>query len=42
MQHPVGYRMAADGTLQLADFWAFLLNPWALVQYAAQHDGARW
>ena len=25
---------AADGTLQLADFWAFLFNPWALAQYA--------
>ena len=24
----------ADGTLHLADFWAFLLNPWALAQYA--------
>jgi cytochrome d ubiquinol oxidase subunit I len=33
MQHPVGYRVAADGTLQLADFWAFLFNPWAIVQY---------
>ncbi len=26
--------MAADGTLQLTSFWAFLLNPWALGQYA--------
>jgi cytochrome bd ubiquinol oxidase subunit I len=34
MQHPVGHAPAADGTLQLADFWAFLLNPWALAQYA--------
>ena len=34
MQHPVGHAVAADGTLQLADFWAFLLNPWALAQYA--------
>ena len=34
MQHPVGYTMAADGTLQLASFRAFLLNPWAQVQYA--------
>ena len=25
---------APDGALQLADFWAFLLNPWALWQYA--------
>jgi cytochrome bd ubiquinol oxidase subunit I len=34
MQHPVGHAVAADGTLVLADFWAFLLNPWALAQYA--------
>ena len=34
MQHPVGHVVAADGTLQLADFWTFLLNPWALAQYA--------
>lgn len=34
MQHPAGHTMAADGTLQLARFWDFLLNPWALAQYA--------
>ncbi|HJV21290.1 MAG TPA: cytochrome ubiquinol oxidase subunit I [Holophagaceae bacterium] len=34
MQHPVGYTVAADGTLQLASFWTFVLNPWALAQYA--------
>ncbi len=34
MQHPVGYVRALDGTLQLDSFWAFLLNPWALGQYA--------
>jgi cytochrome d ubiquinol oxidase subunit I len=34
MQHPVGYTVSGDGVLQLADFWAFLLNPWALWQYA--------
>jgi cytochrome d ubiquinol oxidase subunit I len=34
MQHPVGYEVGADGALHLADFWAFLLNPWALWQYA--------
>ena len=34
MQHPVGYRIAPDGTFQLASFLAFLLNPWALAQYA--------
>ena len=34
MQHPVGHATAADGTLVLGDFWAFLLNPWAVAQYA--------
>jgi cytochrome bd ubiquinol oxidase subunit I len=34
MQHPVGYARGQDGALHLADFWAFLLNPWALWQYA--------
>jgi cytochrome bd ubiquinol oxidase subunit I len=34
LQHPVGHEPLADGTLRLADFWAFLLNPWALAQYA--------
>src|SRR6516225_8351367 len=34
MQHPVGYTKGEDGVLHLADFWAFLLNPWALWQYA--------
>jgi len=34
MQHPVGHVVGADGRLQLADFWAFLLNPWALAAYA--------
>jgi cytochrome bd ubiquinol oxidase subunit I len=31
MQHPVGYALAADGTLRLANFWEFLLNPWGLI-----------
>jgi cytochrome d ubiquinol oxidase subunit I len=34
MQHPTGYTVAADGSLQIASFWAYVLNPWALVQYA--------
>jgi cytochrome bd ubiquinol oxidase subunit I len=34
MQHPVGHLVAADSTLHLADFWGFVLNPWAIVQYA--------
>ncbi|MEQ1834674.1 MAG: cytochrome ubiquinol oxidase subunit I [Candidatus Eisenbacteria bacterium] len=34
MHHPVGYAVAPDGTLQLTDAAAFLLNPWALLQFA--------
>jgi cytochrome bd ubiquinol oxidase subunit I len=34
MQHPVGHGFSADGTLHIADIWAYLLNPWALAQYA--------
>jgi cytochrome d ubiquinol oxidase subunit I len=34
MQHPVGYSVGPRGALQLADFWGYLLNPWALWQYA--------
>jgi cytochrome d ubiquinol oxidase subunit I len=33
MQHPVGYSIGADGVLHLANFWAYLLNPWASWQY---------
>jgi len=33
MQNPTGYTVAADGSLQLNDFWALLLNPWAGWQY---------
>src|SRR6476619_6684211 len=29
MQHPVGYAIGPSGALQLADLWAYLLNPWA-------------
>jgi cytochrome bd ubiquinol oxidase subunit I len=34
MQHPVGHAAGPDGHLVLADFGAFLWNPWALAQYA--------
>src|SRR5262245_32977528 len=34
MQHPVGHTLRPDGTLALADFRAFVLNPWALAAYA--------
>jgi cytochrome bd ubiquinol oxidase subunit I len=34
MQHPVGYRIEANGSLGIASFSAYLLNPWAFVQFA--------
>jgi len=34
MQHPAGYTVAPDGALHLSDFWAYMLNPWAVWQYA--------
>ena len=40
MQHPVGFTTAVYGTLQLAGFWAFLLNPWAIIQYLHNMMGA--
>jgi cytochrome d ubiquinol oxidase subunit I len=34
LQHPVGYATLPDGRLVLADFWGFVGNRWAFVQYA--------
>ena len=34
MQHPVGYRIEADGSLGIDSLSAYLLNPWAWVQFA--------
>lgn len=34
MQHPVGHVVGADGALHLAHFGEYLLNPWAIWQYA--------
>jgi cytochrome d ubiquinol oxidase subunit I len=34
MQHPAGYRAEPGGSLGIANFIAYLLNPWALVQFA--------
>src|SRR5260370_1962613 len=34
MQHPVGHELGPNGTLQIADFWGYVLNPWAVWQYA--------
>ena len=40
MQHPVGYEVAADGSVHLTSFWALVLNPWAVVQYMHNMGGA--
>src|SRR5208337_3584279 len=40
MQHPVSYRMQADGSVTLSSFWGLLLNPWALWQYSHNMAGA--
>jgi cytochrome bd ubiquinol oxidase subunit I len=40
MQHPVAYERLADGQFQVSSFWALLLNPWALLQYAHNMSGA--
>jgi cytochrome d ubiquinol oxidase subunit I len=40
MQHPVGHRIAADGTLELESLSAYLLNPWAFVQFAHNQAAA--
>ena len=40
MQYPVGYFTAPDGSLQLSSFWGFVLNRWALWQYAHNMSGA--
>src|ERR1700719_3132309 len=34
MQHPVGHSIGADGSLGIESLSAYLLNPWAWVQYA--------
>ncbi|MGB9069289.1 MAG: cytochrome ubiquinol oxidase subunit I [Candidatus Acidiferrales bacterium] len=40
MQHPVGYAIGANGSFELRSFWALLLNPWGLWQYAHTMIGA--
>src|SRR6516225_4984573 len=34
MQHPIGYRIEGDGSLGIDSLSAYLLNPWALVQFS--------
>jgi cytochrome d ubiquinol oxidase subunit I len=40
MQHPTGYRLGANGAIELSSFWDLLLNKWALWQYAHNMLGA--
>jgi cytochrome d ubiquinol oxidase subunit I len=40
MQHPVGYRVEADGLLGIDSLSAYLLNPWAWVQFAHNQSAA--
>jgi cytochrome d ubiquinol oxidase subunit I len=40
MQHPVGYRIEADGLLGIASLSTYLLNPWAWVQFAHNQTAA--
>jgi len=40
MQHPVAFARLADGSFQVTSFWGFLLNPWALIQYAHNMSGS--
>jgi cytochrome d ubiquinol oxidase subunit I len=34
MQHPVGYKLLSNGTLEIASFRELLLNPWAWLEYS--------
>src|SRR5437762_14209797 len=40
MQHPVGHQMEADGLLGIESLSAYLLNPWAWVQFAHNQSAA--
>ncbi len=40
MQHPVAYRILANGRYDVVSFWQLLLNPWALLQYAHNMCGS--
>jgi cytochrome d ubiquinol oxidase subunit I len=40
MQHPVGYKIAADGSFQLTSFSSLIFNEWAWWQYAHNMSGA--
>jgi cytochrome d ubiquinol oxidase subunit I len=40
MQHPVAYSRLPNGGYETTSFWAMMLNPWALLQYAHNMTGA--
>jgi cytochrome d ubiquinol oxidase subunit I len=40
MQHPVGYVQRADGTLEIANYAAIVLNSWILPQFTHTMSGA--
>ena len=40
MQHPVGHQIEADGLLGISSLSAYLLNPWAWVQFAHNQTAA--
>jgi cytochrome d ubiquinol oxidase subunit I len=40
MQHPVGYTTDAEGLLGIASLSQYLLNPWAIVQFAHNQTAA--
>jgi cytochrome d ubiquinol oxidase subunit I len=40
MQNPVAYVVAADGSVQLSNFWGLLFNPWVGWQYLHNMGGA--
>jgi cytochrome bd ubiquinol oxidase subunit I len=40
MQNPVGYLKSPDGSLGIDNFATYLLNPWALVQFAHNQTAA--
>jgi cytochrome bd ubiquinol oxidase subunit I len=40
MQHPVGHSIGPDGALVLSDVRAYLLNEWAMIQYAHNQAAA--
>ena len=40
MQHPIGYRIERDGSLGINSLRAYLLNPWALIQFVHNQSAA--